>query len=766
MEKTGQLSLLFSILFWFGAGMSALLAQGISGIVVNINGESLQDVHVRVLETNIQAITAEDGSFRLEMSNLRESASDEITLLVSRIGYQAKKISLEVESFRNEQLTIHLKPEVYGSETVVITATRTLRDMEEVSIPVTVVSGEEIRRSGSMRLSDVLSEQTGMQIVNDHGTGIQVQGFAPDYTKIMIDGNPVIGRTAGTLDLTRISVQNVKQVEIVKGPSSALWGSDALAGVINIITEKETDRVAGGLSSRYGENSTLDLNANLSYNTARWNNMLSVNRNSSEGYQLNPGSVSQTVPDYENYTINYNTELTLGEAIELSTDFRYFIEKQQNRESIAQEGSQILLDGDNTREDFFVRPAMTYSPVNRLTVEAAWMSSFYKTDAVLRYNQNGNLFERTEFNQYYNKPELQAGYRWDNIHHTIAGGGVILEKLDAERYPGQPDFTTQFLFAQHSWAPAESLEFTGGIRYDAHSEYQSQVSPKFSARYKATDKWQFRASVGRGFKAPEFRQLFLDFTNTTAGYSVFGSSTVAEGIRRQMEEGTIRDILIPVESLDEIRAESSWAVNAGFDYDPIHNIRLRVNLFRNNVDDLIETAPVARRTNGQSVYTYFNVDEVISQGVEAEFRWKLAQQLTGSVGYQLLDATRKIERERTVQNEQGEVVQRTDVSFEPMFNRSRHSGNVKLFYESENGWGATVRGTLRGRYGQFDQNGNGFADSNEYEKGYTVWNMSARRSIGERVTLQAGADNLFNYTNINQPYLAGRLWYGQVSLHF
>ena len=180
-------------------------------------------------------------------------------------------------------------PTVYESETMVITATRTLRDVEDVSIPVSVVSGEEINRSGSMRLSDILSEQTGMQIVNDHGTGIQVQGFDPDYTLIMIDGNPVIGRTTGTLDLTRISVRNVEQIEIVKGPSSALWGSDALAGVVNIITSQSTEPISGSLTTRYGENNTLDLNGSVSLNRAGWNNDISVNRNSSNGYALNTG---------------------------------------------------------------------------------------------------------------------------------------------------------------------------------------------------------------------------------------------------------------------------------------------------------------------------------------------------------------------------------------------------------------------------------------------------------------------------------------------
>jgi outer membrane receptor for ferrienterochelin and colicins len=741
-----------------------LHAQVIEGTVLDEKRQALQDVHISVEQTDQTDVTDSDGRFMIHLIGQAEGV---VNLTITSVGYQSAILAIDLDTIGNDHLEIILKETVYQSQTVVVTATRTRRDIEEVSIPVSVISGEQIRRSGSMRLSDVLSEQTGMQIVNDHGTGIQVQGFDPDYTMIMIDGSPVIGRTAGTLDLTRITVRNVEQIEIVKGPSSALWGSDALAGVINIITQSSKDEFSGRITTHYGENNTLDLSSDLSLNTGDFKNNLFLNRNSSGGYRLNPASISQTVPEYQNYTLGYRGSLKISDQLQLSGNVRWFTEYQQNRSTITvQDGDTQLLNSEAGRTDFMARSEINYSPTNRFDVNLNWYTSYYKTESELVFSESGEQFTTTQFNQFYNKPEIQAGYRWDNHHHSVLGAGAIFERLDAERYPGQPNFTTQFLFAQHSWIPSLNFEIIGGVRYDTHSEYSSQLSPKLSTRYRPAEWVQFRASAGRGFKAPEFRQLFLDFTNATGGYSVFGSSTVAEGIVRQMEEGTIERILIPVERLDEIRAESSWAVNAGFDLDPVDNVRLRVNMFRNNVTDLIETAPIARRTNGQAVFTYFNVDEVYTQGAETELRIRFSNRLQGSVGYQLLDARRKIKRDRTVQDDQGEVVQRTDISFEPMFNRSRHSGNIRIFYESESGWGANLRGTLRGRYGLFDQNGNGFVNPDEYEPGYTIWNVAVSRNIGEMITLQAGAVNLHNYTNINQPYLAGRLFFGQLSIHF
>src|SRR5699024_10970709 len=121
---------------------------------------------------------------------------------------------------------------------VVVTATKSSRKLADVPMPVDIIGKDQIQSSGSNRLDELLSEQTGLSIVNDHGFGVQMQGLGPEYTLILVDGEPVIGRTAGTLDLKRISLSDVERIEILKGPSSSLYGSDALAGVINIITKK------------------------------------------------------------------------------------------------------------------------------------------------------------------------------------------------------------------------------------------------------------------------------------------------------------------------------------------------------------------------------------------------------------------------------------------------------------------------------------------------------------------------------------------------
>ena len=165
---------------------------------------------------------------------------------------------------------------------VVVTATRTPRMMGNLAIPVNIVSAKTLYQSGSLRLHDILTEQTGINIVENFGRGIQVQGLSSEYTLILIDGEPLIGRTGGVLDLSRISVRNIRKIEIVKGPSSSLYGSEAMGGVINIITDRAGQNKSD-VSLRYARFNTLDGGINFSRRYGKTDLLASLNYNRSSG---------------------------------------------------------------------------------------------------------------------------------------------------------------------------------------------------------------------------------------------------------------------------------------------------------------------------------------------------------------------------------------------------------------------------------------------------------------------------------------------------
>ena len=175
-----------------------------------------------------------------------------------------------------------------------VTATRSERKLSNIAVPVTLIQQKTIRQSGSLRLNDILGEQTGLFITQSFGRGCKCRDYHADYTLILLDGEPLIGRMGGVLDLSRLTVGNIKKIEIVKGPSSSLYGSEALAGVINIITDRSNGRKLQA-DLRYGRFNTIDASLNAATRVGKLSLGAFVNSNSSEGYSLLPNAVQKTV---------------------------------------------------------------------------------------------------------------------------------------------------------------------------------------------------------------------------------------------------------------------------------------------------------------------------------------------------------------------------------------------------------------------------------------------------------------------------------------
>jgi len=671
---------------------------------------------------------------------------------------------------------------------VVVTATRTERSIAEVPIPVTVVGAKQMKAMGSVRLNDVLGEQTGLSIVADHGRGVQMQGLNPEYTLILVDGEPLIGRTAGTLELSRVAVGNIQRVEVVKGPASALWGSEALAGVVNIITQKPQDGTSGTLRLRYGSNRTADVSASFNTQGERLGLTAFVDRYSSAGYTLLPESGTATVPPFSNYTAQSRLTYKLGERTKLSVSGRYFTESQASTYPVAAGTGTADVRYESRQQDYSINPMLTHSTANgRLFATARFYLAGYRTHEDYTYAVDGRPYNApdntTYFNQAFVRPEVQLDWRLNPKHTLTGGAGYIREGVEATRYDQTQHMQSYYGFVQDDWTPLPGLNIVAGARYDGHNQYQGQLSPKASVRYQVRPWLALRGSAGRGYRAPDFRQLYLNFSNPVVGYSVFGTHEVRERLAALAASGQL--VTYPTTGLPLINTalldrasnllpESSVAYNAGLQIDPTDKLSITASYFRNNLRDLIETTPVAQKTNSQSVFTYYNVSQAYTQGVEAEAGYQLLPGLRLSGGYQFLLAK---DQAVEAQLAAGSIYRRDPTTlmtervkaadYGGLFNRSKHSGNVKLFYESpEKGLTASLRGIYRGRYGFQDLNGNAILDTDaEYVRGYTLWNVAASKTWQQRYTLQLGIDNVLGYTDPTYiSTLPGRLLYACMEL--
>lgn len=672
-------------------------------------------------------------------------------------------------------------------EEVVVTGTRSERTLGALPMPVTLLKADLIKTMGSVRLNDVLTEQTGLVVVpqvNGQGSGIQLQGMDPAYTLILVDSEPIIGRNTGTLELSRLAVGNIKQVEIIKGPSSSLYGSDALAGVINIITERPASN-QGNLSLRYGSNNTLDLNASGTLIGKNVGVYLFGNRYSTDGYDLSPENFGKTVSPFKNHTLGAKVTYSLGSRTDFSVGGRYFDEKQDLNFDVLSNGISTRTYGEGKVLDWNLNPVITHRFSNKLKGTGRFYTTEYSTNTFLKKQSNDSLTYRDNFRQAFTRYEAMGEYFFNEKHIVTLGAGHIQEAVSTSRYNDQLERLqqTDYVFAQHEWTPYQPLVMIAGVRYDRNSIYGDQLSPKFSTRFELNKKISFRGSIGVGFKAPDFRQLYFNFNNQAGGgYSVLGSEVIKERLADLQSQGLIQNLFYDPTLLGNLKAEKSLAINIGGRAEILPRLNLDYNFFRNEVDNLIEIQLVAVNKTGQTIYSYRNIPRALMQGVEADISYAINAFISVSLGYQLLSAK---DRDITDAVDRGSVFWRDPYTlvtqrlrpseYVGLYNRSRHTGNFKIFYRNNrHGLDASLRVIYRGKFGlggingniqgdsviPADRNNNGVLDDyDQFVNGYALVNTSVAKTI-RSFRFQFGVDNLFDYIDtINIPNLPGRLVY-------
>lgn len=681
-------------------------------------------------------------------------------IFFSGVSFSQEDISTIQDSTKTEIL-----------EDVIITATRTIRQLSSLPLPVQLISKKEISNVNSMRLNDILNEQTGLITVPDFGggEGIQLQGLDSQYTLVLIDGVPLIGRSAGTLDISRITVGNIKQIEIVKGASSSLYGSEALGGVINIITEIPKYGFNGNIHSRVGSFDTHDSNLNIGYRKQKLAMNAFVNSFISGGYDLNDNDALNTVEPFKNYTFTSKLTYDFTNKTNLFLSGRYYA---QNQDYIPSED----LKGESNINEWNAHLKLSHTYSDKWSSYFEFYTTRYKAVEYLN-NPDGSRFSEGNFNQFLLRPEIRATFNPTDKSAFIGGLGWNHETLVRTDFSSQPEFNSPYAYLQYDTNPTDKMNVILGARFDNHSEYESQFSPKAAIRYELTEKLAVKGSVGYGFKAPDFRQLYFDFTNSTVGYTVLGYNAVISKINELEEQGQIANSVVPITEFDdELKPENSISINIGADYNPTSNLKLSVNAFRNNIDDLIDTRVIANKTNGQNVFSYYNVHKVYTQGLEFNSTLKLSNQLKISAGYQLLFAKDK-EAENAFKN--GRMYARltpSSPSFQlkkedyfGLYNRSRHMANVKVFYEFPK-WdlNTNIRGTYRSKYGLFDTNGNNYLDIyDDFVEGYSVWDMAINKTIYKNYQIGFGIDNLLGFTDTqNISNIPGRIIYGKLNIQF
>lgn len=675
---------------------------------------------------------------------------------------------------------------------VIVTATRTENKVSNVPLPIQVISSKTIQLSGSQKLIDILQMQSGLVIANNplgtalqgypnpFGNGIQMQGLDPAYTLILVDGEPLTGRNAGIINLGRIAIGNIKQIEIMKGPATSLYGSDALAGVINIVTKEPTNNTFN-FQSHYATNNTLGLTASSQMRNKKSALQLFFNRYTSDGYDLDKNVYGKTIDPFADYSFNAKFSYDLNEKNKLTFSARYFSDKQFNNYLIYPDQEPQIVKGTTIETDKSLYGRLQHKVNNDVNYFVSVYATSYTNNAAVRLQKNDSLYERIMLEQFLLRPEIQVNIGKNPASLLVTGAGYNFETVNSTRYSELKEMNSWYLFAQKQIQFNQKINLIAGARFDKNSLYPAQLSPKVALAYKITPALIFKGSIGAGFKAPDFRQQFLDFSNSLIGYTLLGARELPHGLEALRKNGQISSSIDinPYLKAKELVPEKSIGINAGFDYTFFDRASVKINFFRNDISNLIETYNLPfTKTNNQAIYSYVNVNKVFTEGMELSASYNLNKNFSVFGGYQYLEAK---DKEILSEIKAGKLYKRDPITnitslvtkkeYKGLYNRSRNTANLRLQYNNNLYDGSVfITAKYRGSYGFSGlngfQNGSGvYNDDRESVSGFVLLNTTVSKKITGFLEAQAGIENILNYTNrLQMPNMFGRSYF--INLNF
>ncbi|MGV3765148.1 MAG: TonB-dependent receptor plug domain-containing protein [Chitinophagaceae bacterium] len=656
--------------------------------------------------------------------------------------------------------------------------TENLVDIRKIPMPATVIGKEKIRMMGSRRLDEVLREQTGLAIVSDLGagnraTGIQMQGFSSEYISVLLNGVPLAGRNNGNLDLSRISVADIERIEIIKGASSSLFGSEALGGVINIITRQKVIDPYISTTALHGTYNTWDatLEGGTGFLQQKGNIHASGNFYRTDGFNVNPylEKGSQTAPPYNNTSFQIRSGYHIAERTELVFSGRYAGRQSEMTRNYGVSPYKDVLD----EQDWNALLALNHTFSKQTGMAVKYYSTTYRSQQDISLLQQGQTVSSNRFSEQIHRLELQS--TWKNKRHPlegVAGAGAEHNATHTNATGTDGKMYNYFIYAQLNGRMGPKLSWITGVRYDGNNLFGGSMNPSAALKYEPAAWISIRPSIGRGHRSPTYRQMYQVFTNIIRGYTVVGAHVFEQGVQALKDAGLVQQVWPLAEKVTPLQPETSVSWNLGIELRPLATVELNINGFYNNVRNLISEQQVGIKTNGAQLFSYLNIAKAFTAGTEAGFSWKPDANIQVSGGYQLLYAKDKTILRDSILNGNAVVrdipprkAKRSDYIGLP--NRSKHSANLQFFYTFKP-WKitASLRGIYRSRVGFLDRDVNGFIDPYDvFINGYALFNASFQKEIGKKISLKLVMDNITDHTDYLMPAQPGRMILAGFSLN-
>lgn len=657
---------------------------------------------------------------------------------------------------------------VYSFDEVVVTATRTENDVKKVPASTQVITQEDIKRGGATSVRNALSMYANIfqkSKVRGGGHDIIIRGMETKHSLVMVNGRRISNEAdanglGNAMSLDRININDVEKIEIVRGPSSALYGSEAMGGVLNIITKPSKEQtLLTGLehtsedtshwwhadTGRIGNFSmTLDARFNKinrsMLDTATESDPYGTAQtyNASLNYYVNDHSYVNAYMDYYSQHLKTDTGTPVMKPITLTTSSGKMSLSGQamlegtGSKAYKQKNYGISWNGKTDKNDWQIQAYMskfnwsTTSNTKVLgSIPPAGMEGMFN---FLLQKKNAYDFNHDEHTMW--AIEGRDSLRVNDHHRVTFGAEYVKDKVAGTGLGangdsvysitenGKTKSSSEKTLSSYAAYLQDEIEYgkwfiVPAIRYDHHSAYGSHTSPKIGVTYNATDHFRIKANYGDGFKAPSVSQLYYDL---------------------DMEMG--RGNWVHLTGNPNLKPEKSksWDLGVEAEFGKGYG---SLTYFDNDVDNLIASIPKGKDSNGHNLHRYENVNKARIKGLENTLGYRFNDTLEFKVTSTLLDA-------------------KDTSSGKDLTQRARLSQIYQLIYDDhkDTGWSAVLWNQLDYKF----VTGKAWEKSGEsVKKSYSLTNFSLTRKVNKDTRVYGSVQNIFDKKDADCD-LDGRFW--------
>ena len=635
---------------------------------------------------------------------------------------------------------------------VVVTGTGTQHLLKNAPVQTEVITSKMLKNFSGRSLEDILAGLTSSFAFSedDMGSQMQLNGLGNDYILVLVDGKRIHGDVGGQNDLSLIDPQNIEKIEIVKGASSALYGSDAIAGVINIITKKHNEGLLAENSTRVGSYGDIRQHDGLGFAIGRLRSYTNFQLQHSDGWQNtgteDPSKTEFLIEDSQNKTVNRHTNWQVSERLtfdllknlelyaegstywkriyrpsgKYSIDMKFY-DLQYRNQSLAAGGiwklsktDQVTLDVNWDRHAYYYVYTTEWAMGDGFDQQGRFTTyyPYFRGDEALQSDQRRMMAHlKGIFSLPYNN-RLSSGLEWryDYLEAPLrVEGGVARDNTEAAYV--QDEFSYVF-------SPKLSANLTGGLRLNHNAQFGFRLTPKISGMLSIGENVRLRATWSQGFKTPTPKEQHYRYVKYMGGpYLYLGN--------------------------EDLKPQTSnyYAVSGEWNWE---GLNVTVTGYLNNVDNMITLVTIPN-TQAPAEYIvtydpmktrqYQNLESAKTKGIDVGIRYRLNHEWMLGGSYSYLDTY--AEKYDTTHDRM------IDVTIDgTAHHKASWFGTWNHAFSPKYNMGLGLYGRMSSkRYYQIDGDG----------KGYQIWRVSTNHEfpVSKKwlFRVEAGIDNIFDYVD-------------------